>query len=104
MSLKATKKSKKIQKEKKVKSKDYNNHHVVYYSAKARKKYRKKIFQESSEPFCSFCFESNMSSSLISPCLCSGSQAYIHAECLNEWRKTEYNTQKQKCFLCNFPY
>jgi hypothetical protein len=40
---------------------------------------------------------------MVKPCLCSGSLAYVHIACLNQWRTTSesaYNT----CSICHFTY
>jgi RING-variant domain len=40
---------------------------------------------------------------LIRPCRCSGSLAYVHIECLNQWRSTSVFAQST-CSTCNFKY
>ncbi|KAK5661482.1 hypothetical protein OQA88_11386 [Cercophora sp. LCS_1] len=42
---------------------------------------------------------------LISPCLCKGSQKYVHAGCLQEWRYTQPSTEQYwQCPTCKFKY
>ena len=38
---------------------------------------------------CRICFDTNDPESLIAPCMCSGTQRWIHRACLNEWRAQE---------------
>jgi hypothetical protein len=42
------------------------------------------------ERFCRFCFENESAEDnpLISPCHCTGTQKYVHKECLNSWQST----------------
>lgn len=40
---------------------------------------------------------------LYSPCLCKGSQAYVHVECLNLWRKTSAEAYSC-CSVCKHKY
>jgi phosphohistidine phosphatase SixA len=40
---------------------------------------------------------------LIRPCKCSGSLAYVHKTCLNEWRATS-PTAQSICSICNYTY
>ena len=40
---------------------------------------------------------------LLRPCLCSGSLAYVHVKCLNEWRATSPSAQTT-CSICKFRY
>ena len=37
---------------------------------------------------CRICLENEDSKNLISPCNCTGSQQYVHKECLNKWQET----------------
>lgn len=38
--------------------------------------------------YCRFCLDQDNLSNLISPCKCTGSQKYIHEQCLNKWQET----------------
>ena len=52
---------------------------------------------------CRICFDSNHEErgNLISPCKCSGSQKYIHEECLQRWRDEEINqANRDSCEIC----
>eukprot|EP01039_Chlorochromonas_danica_P001174 gene1174-1283_t len=40
---------------------------------------------------------------LIRPCLCSGSQAFVHVDCLNQWRATS-SEAFTKCSICQYQY
>ena len=50
---------------------------------------------------CRYCLEGG--GDLISPCACSGTNKYVHRECLDRWRATnpQYATM---CRECNTPY
>eukprot|EP00928_Gymnodinium_smaydae_P071891 TRINITY_DN55366_c0_g1_i1.p1 TRINITY_DN55366_c0_g1~~TRINITY_DN55366_c0_g1_i1.p1 ORF type:complete len:315 (-),score=34.98 TRINITY_DN55366_c0_g1_i1:139-1050(-) len=50
---------------------------------------------------CRICYESR--GKLISPCLCRGSQRYVHLECLEAWHSEENNLGLQ-CTSCNTSY
>lgn len=54
-------------------------------------------------PCCRFCQSSEPIGPLIRPCKCSGSQAYVHVDCLNQWRATS-KTARTKCPVCRFKY
>ena len=50
---------------------------------------------------CRYCLEGG--GLLISPCACSGTNQYVHRECLDQWRAT--NVQYDRvCRECNTPY
>jgi hypothetical protein len=60
------------------------------------------------ESICRICFEEeiDISNKLISPCLCRGTQKYIHNNCLKEWRIVNENNpeKRDKCEICNFHF
>lgn len=42
---------------------------------------------------------------LFSPCLCSGTQRYIHEQCLDEWRQAAHAQSNYfECPVCNYHY
>ena len=43
------------------------------------------------------------SKKLIRPCLCTGSQSYVHVECLNSWRATSPKAS-YTCGVCKYNY
>jgi hypothetical protein len=43
------------------------------------------------------------SSPMISPCLCNGTQKYVHTSCLQQWRATSLLAM-QCCNVCNYNY
>lgn len=55
------------------------------------------------EPQCRICFEGACSDNdpLISPCLCSGSIAFVHLRCLSRWITISNNTH---CNMCGANY
>tara|TARA_A100001015_G_scaffold304030_1_gene394608 strand:- start:2044 stop:2835 length:792 start_codon:yes stop_codon:yes gene_type:complete len=57
------------------------------------------IENEQEEKFCRICLESENPEELISPCLCSGTQKYVHKYCLNTWRYQD--TQSDNFIRCN---
>ena len=57
-------------------------------------------------PSCRICqmnCEESPNLPMIRPCLCSGSLAYVHIKCLNEWRATSPSAQTT-CSICKFRY
>ena len=52
-------------------------------------------------PLCRFCFEGDESKELINPCECSGSQEWVHFECLKQWIES---SGKKKCEVCKTKY
>eukprot|EP00834_Sanchytrium_tribonematis_P003751 NODE_156_length_15158_cov_0.791553.p8 type:complete len:194 gc:universal NODE_156_length_15158_cov_0.791553:14238-14819(+) len=52
---------------------------------------------------CRICYDSENQEELISPCLCKGSQKWVHVECLNEWRATSQQSF-YKCPTCKYEY
>jgi hypothetical protein len=58
------------------------------------------------EPQCRICqaYQSELPElPLFSPCLCSGSQAYVHRDCLKQWRATSPEAYHQ-CSVCQYAY
>jgi len=57
---------------------------------------------------CRICLEGEAEEKLISPCGCKGTQAMIHASCLNEWRRHEVargsTRASQICATCGVAY
>lgn len=53
------------------------------------------------KPCCRICFESE--GALFHPCLCNGSQRYIHQTCLEEWRNSNANNL-YRCPTCHCYY
>lgn len=40
---------------------------------------------------------------MIHPCKCSGTLAFVHKQCLNQWRKTSVEAY-ERCNVCNYQY
>jgi len=54
---------------------------------------------------CRNCHEEGPRSSMIAPCLCSGSIKWVHRSCLDEWRAVSPNTSSfSQCDVCHFDY
>lgn len=58
---------------------------------------------ESGSPCCRICQSTEQIRSMIRPCKCSGSLAYVHIDCLNQWRTTSVSA-RTTCSICNFTY
>jgi len=60
---------------------------------------------ESQPKQCRICLDDEHPDGIISPCLCSGNSAYVHRECLNNWRSMNKNGRGFKaCDICSFEY
>eukprot|EP00808_Paulinella_micropora_P030477 g68742.t1 len=57
----------------------------------------------SSEYTCRICLEPSARAACLAPCLCRGSQKYVHRECLNKWR-AKSETAFSICPTCRFQY
>jgi E3 ubiquitin-protein ligase DOA10 len=58
-------------------------------------------------PECRICFdgEDQNLGRLFKPCLCRGTQAYIHENCLNQWRLQGANSRQfYQCPTCHYNY
>ena len=57
------------------------------------------------EKICRICHddEEKPENPFISPCLCDGSQRFVHRECLENWRKTS-DTAAFRCPTCRYEY
>lgn len=56
---------------------------------------------------CRICFQTELNDlgRLFRPCLCKGTQAYIHEECLQQWRAVAHNpTNRYQCPTCKYTY
>ena len=54
---------------------------------------------------CRICLDDEHPDGIISPCLCSGNSAYVHRDCLNNWRSMNKNGKGFKaCDICQFEY
>ncbi|KAF4652233.1 hypothetical protein FOL47_011193 [Perkinsus chesapeaki] len=67
-------------------------------------------FDESTELMCRICFSpgENKGNELIAPCMCKGSQKWVHVSCLRRWQRTMQglfpedigNERARKCAVC----
>ena len=55
---------------------------------------------------CRICFEEDDGGEYISPCLCKGTQKYIHRDCLNRWRDMHsFDSEKRNsCEICKYEF
>lgn len=53
---------------------------------------------------CRICYEDEEAGEIISPCLCKGSQRWIHRECLDRWRASGFQRAMTNCRECGFQY
>lgn len=54
---------------------------------------------------CRICLEDDKATDLIAPCSCSGTSAYVHRECLDQWRTCDYRKDAfYACSECNTEY
>ena len=59
------------------------------------------------EGTCRFCFTGSECGTLIEPCACAGSQAYVHKRCLRRWQRVSYQTRgarETQCRVCHANY
>lgn len=52
------------------------------------------------EKCCRICLEPDERNNLIAPCLCSGTQKWVHRNCLNQWRITKEDKAFSRCTEC----
>lgn len=58
-----------------------------------------------SDATCRVCYSGREAGRLFSPCLCSGTMAYVHVRCLNEWRAASVNPRSfYTCDACGYNY
>ncbi|PIA65458.1 hypothetical protein AQUCO_00100745v1 [Aquilegia coerulea] len=55
---------------------------------------------ESSAACCRICLEYNGESDLISPCMCKGTQQFVHRSCLDHWRSVKEGFAFSHCTTC----
>src|SRR3990167_3137367 len=56
---------------------------------------------ETNEKFCRFCQDDEHKHDMIVPCKCTGSVAWIHRKCLDQWRAVSNNQDSfMQCDLC----
>eukprot|EP01113_Clastostelium_recurvatum_P012998 TRINITY_DN16812_c0_g1_i2.p1 TRINITY_DN16812_c0_g1~~TRINITY_DN16812_c0_g1_i2.p1 ORF type:complete len:232 (-),score=12.06 TRINITY_DN16812_c0_g1_i2:68-733(-) len=52
---------------------------------------------------CRFCYGNDDEGSLFSPCLCKGTQKYVHRHCLQLWRESN-RAAEFRCTTCKYEY
>ncbi|KAK1434705.1 hypothetical protein QVD17_00454 [Tagetes erecta] len=61
--------------------------------------------ESGSMAFCRICFEGDQDEDpLISPCLCKGTQQFVHRSCLNHWRSVREGFAFSHCTTCKAQY
>jgi len=56
-------------------------------------------------PVCRICYSGAEAGRLFSPCHCSGTMAYVHVKCLNQWRCASSNPRSFfTCDQCGYSY
>ncbi|CAF0954696.1 unnamed protein product [Adineta ricciae] len=66
---------------------------------------REQFLQNDQIKQCRICLDTDNTDSLISPCLCSGSAAFVHRTCLDNWRSENIRGIGFKyCDICKFEY
>lgn len=53
---------------------------------------------------CRICWRTSYITDLLSPCVCMGSQKYVHFECLSRWIQERDSDNKEKCDVCRHNY
>ena len=54
---------------------------------------------------CRICLDNDNEKDLISPCMCTGGSAYVHRQCLDNWRSVNKNGRAFKfCDVCHFEF
>lgn len=53
---------------------------------------------------CRFCHDTESQETMISPCKCAGSLAFVHKNCLDQWRRKGPITAANICPSCNDKY
>ena len=63
------------------------------------------LSSQKEERTCRICHGSSADTTeqLIKPCLCRGSQLYVHISCLNQWRSTSASAN-YRCSVCHYSY
>lgn len=85
----------------------YTTHKVLH---KVLHKVRNKMSSTESSPLakteqCRICLEDEQPSNMIYPCLCSGTNKYVHDNCLKNWIILTDNREfKKKCPTCHYTY
>lgn len=51
---------------------------------------------------CRICFQTDLASQMIAPCLCAGSLQFVHADCLDEWCVLSCELSFYSYFLIDF--
>ena len=57
-----------------------------------------------SNKVCRICLEDDSPEAMIAPCLCKGSQKWVHRECLDLWRTNESDRAFSRCTECLYEY
>lgn len=61
------------------------------------------LMADSSTRICKYCLDEDRPDEMIVPCLCKGSQLWVHRDCLNRWRSIG-QSRFYRCEICLFVY
>mmetsp|Transcript_34068 Transcript_34068/g.45027 ORF Transcript_34068/g.45027 Transcript_34068/m.45027 type:complete len:350 (-) Transcript_34068:55-1104(-) len=53
---------------------------------------------------CRICMEHEGADGMIAPCKCTGTQRWVHRNCLDRWRSTQHDRAFANCTECQFQY
>ena len=64
---------------------------------------------------CRICLDQDLSTNLVAPCKCAGTQRYVHPNCLGRWQQTMLDSilenpetlspeRVEKCYVCKTRY
>ncbi|KAJ1284161.1 hypothetical protein BS78_03G183800 [Paspalum vaginatum] len=76
---------------------------LLVHSPPARFSTKKAVDEEidaASAAVCRICFDREPGDELISPCMCKGTQQFVHRSCLDHWRSVKEGTAFSHCTTC----
>ncbi|WVZ69844.1 hypothetical protein U9M48_018569 [Paspalum notatum var. saurae] len=76
---------------------------LLVHSPPARFSIKKAVDEEidaASAAVCRICFDHGPGDELISPCMCKGTQQFVHRSCLDHWRSVKEGTAFSHCTTC----
>eukprot|EP00656_Telonema_subtile_P005717 TRINITY_DN12612_c0_g1_i1.p1 TRINITY_DN12612_c0_g1~~TRINITY_DN12612_c0_g1_i1.p1 ORF type:complete len:309 (-),score=38.60 TRINITY_DN12612_c0_g1_i1:255-1181(-) len=61
-------------------------------------------FMDDSRPICRICLDEDTESNLCDPCDCSGTQRWVHPDCIATWRREIGLPKASRCQVCRAKY